>query len=383
MVSTEVSLGTGEARVDYIPSLTSLAALQQAVESEGYRVRPAPTDMTAQGEEDVHEREYRRLFNRFLFAAAVSVPALLFAYPDLLPFLRTIPPGTMRAINVVLAVLTLAVLVYSGSGFFMGGWAALKHRSADMNTLIALGTGAAWLYSVTATAVPQLFPPGTSEPFYDVVAVVIALVVLGQALELRARGRTSEAIKKLLGLQARTARVVRDGRELDLPVEEVLVGDLVLVRPGEKVPVDGVVEDGSSAVDESMITGESIPVEKEPGAEVIGATINRTGAFHFRATRVGKDTALAQIVRLVQDAQGSKAPIQRIADVVSGYFVPAVMIIAIFTFVAWFDFGPQPRLVYALVTSVAVLVIACPCALGLATPMSLMVGVGKGAEHGS
>ncbi len=382
MVSAEVSLGTGEARVDYLPSLTDLSALGRAIESVGYRARPAPTELMPEAEEAAHQREYRSLLYRFAFAAVISVPALIFGYPSLFLFIQAPLLEYSRAANIGLAFATLAVLAYSGSRFFTGAWSALKHRSADMNTLIALGTGAAWVYSVTATAVPQLFPAGTSEPFYDVVAVVTALVVLGQALELRARGRTSEAIKKLLGLQAKTARVMRDGQEADIPVEEVLVGDLVLVRPGEKVPVDGIVEEGSSAVDESMITGESLPVEKRPGDEVVGATINRTGAFHFRATRVGKDTALAQIVRMVQDAQGSKAPIQRVADVVSGYFVPAVMIIAILTFVGWFDFGPQPRVVFALVAAVSVLVIACPCALGLATPMSLMVGVGKGAENG-
>ncbi|MRR29515.1 copper-translocating P-type ATPase, partial [bacterium] len=240
----------------------------------------------------------------------------------------------------------------------------------------------AWLYSVVAIVFPGIFPEGTSEPFFDVVAVVIALVVLGQALEIRAKGRTSEAIKKLMGLQAKTARVIRNDVEMDIPVEEVLVGDVVQVRPGEKVPVDGVIIDGSSAVDESMLTGESLPASKKVGDEVIGATFNKTGAFKFRTTKVGKDTALAQIVKMVQDAQNSKAPIARLADTISGYFVPIVMILAVLTFVVWFDFGPQPQLVYGLVTAVSVLIIACPCALGLATPMSLMVGIGKGAENG-
>jgi Cu+-exporting ATPase len=273
-------------------------------------------------------------------------------------------------------------MFWSGSDFFTGAWAAFKHRTANMNTLITLGTGAAWLYSTFAILLPSVFPEGTSEPFYDVVAVVIALVVLGQALELRAKGQSSSAIKKLLGLQAKTARVIRDGKEMDLPVEEVLVGDVIQVRPGEKVPVDGVIVEGSSAVDESMLTGESLPASKKMGDEVIGATINKTGAFKFRTTKVGKDTALAQIVKMVQDAQNSKAPIARLADTVSGYFVPIVMILAVWTFVIWFVVGPQPQFVYALVTSVTVLIIACPCALGLATPMSLMVGIGKGAENG-
>src|SRR5574338_832728 len=289
---------------------------------------------------------------------------------------------TLRAVWLGAAVLTIPVLFYSGGHFFTGAWAALKHRSANMNTLIALGTGAAWLYSTIAVLFPAIFPEGTSEPFYDVVAVVIALVVLGQALELRAKGQSSEAIKKLLGLQAKTARVVRDGKDLDVPVEEVLVADVIQVRPGEKVPVDGVIGEGSSAVDESMLTGESLPVSKKSGDEVIGATLNKTGAFKFRATKVGKDTALAQIVKMVQDAQNSKAPIARLADTISGFFVPVVMILAVATFVIWFDFGPVPQLVYALVTAVSVLIIACPCALGLATPMSLMVGIGKGAENG-
>ncbi|MHB1004383.1 MAG: heavy metal translocating P-type ATPase [Chloroflexota bacterium] len=383
VLSAEVSLGAGEVRVQYIPSFADLNLIRRVVEDEtGYEVGPPPSELSPDAEQQAHEREYRALFNRFLFAAIVSVPVLITSYPQFVPGLRDLPMETLRLIWFADALLALPVLVYSGGSFFVGLWRALQHRAADMNTLIALGTGAAWLYSVVAISIPEIFPPGTAEPFFDVVAVVIALVVLGQALELRARGRTSEAIKKLMGLQARTARVIRDGAEQDIPVEEVLVGDLVLVRPGEKVPVDGVIAEGSSAVDESMITGESIPVEKHPGDEVIGATINKTGAFRFRAIKVGKDTALSQIVRLVQEAQGSKAPIQRVADVVSGYFVPAMMIVAVLTFVAWFDFGPQPRLIFALVTSVSVLIVACPCALGLATPMSLMVGVGKAAEHG-
>jgi Cu+-exporting ATPase len=252
-----------------------------------------------------------------------------------------------------------------------------------MHTLIATGISAAWLYSTVAVLFPGFFPDEMlRDVFYDVTAVVTALVVLGTALELRARARTSEAMKKLIGLQAKTARVLRDGTEVDISVGEVVVGDVVVVRPGEKIPVDGVVVSGSSAVDESMVTGEPIPVEKTEGATVIGATINRTGSFKFEATRVGRETMLAQIIRMVRDAQGSKAPIQRTVDKVSGYFVPAVMIIAVLTFMTWYTFGPSPALVYAVITMVTVLVIACPCALGLATPTSLMVGIGKGAENG-
>jgi P-type Cu+ transporter len=352
------------------------------IETSGYEPRPAGSESPVDKQEEAHALEYCRLINKFWFAAAISLPVLLTAYYQFVPLLRDLSMDTLRWLWGATALLTLPVMFWSGSDFFTGAWAAFRHRSANMHTLIALGTAAAWLYSTFAILFPSVFPEGTSEPFYDVVSVVIALVVLGQALELRAKGQSSTAIKKLLGLQAKTARVIRDGKEVDIPVEEVLVGDVIQVRPGEKVPVDGVIVDGSSSVDESMLTGESLPVSKKQGDEVIGATINKTGAFKFRATKVGKDTALAQIVKMVQDAQNSKAPIARLADTISGYFVPIVMILAVWTFVAWFVFGPQPQVVYALVTSVTVLIIACPCALGLATPMSLMVGIGKGAEHG-
>ncbi|WKZ52591.1 MAG: heavy metal translocating P-type ATPase [Anaerolineales bacterium] len=382
VLSATVNIVTQEASVEYLPQKATLAQLNAAIESWGYKPRTALSDAPVDKQEEAHAREYSRLMKMFWFAAIVSLPVLLFAYPQYVPVVRDLSMETIRWAWILSALVTLPVLFYSGYDFFTGAWAAFKHRSANMNTLIALGTGAAWLYSTFAIAFPSVFPEGTSEPFYDVVAVVIALVVLGQALELRAKGQSSSAIKKLLGLQAKTARVIRDGKEMDIPVEEVLVGDVIQVRPGEKVPVDGVIVEGSSAVDESMLTGESLPVSKKKGDEVIGATLNKTGAFKFRATKVGKDTALAQIVKMVQDAQNSKAPIARLADTISGYFVPIVMILAVWTFVIWFVIGPQPQLVYALVTSVTVLIIACPCALGLATPMSLMVGIGKGAEHG-
>jgi P-type Cu+ transporter len=335
-----------------------------------------------------HQREYQRLMRKFWFAAAVSIPVLLVAYPNLrwlyLPYLftETVAESTVWLLFVLSAIVTLPVMFYSGRQFFTGAWTALGHHTADMNTLIALGTSAAWLYSTVALIVPSLFPAGTAEPFYDVTAVVTALVVLGQALEVRAKGQTSQAIRKLIGLQAKLARVVRNGREVELPVEGVVVGDMVVVRPGEKIPVDGVIVEGHSAVDESMITGESLPIDKQVEDEVIGATLNTTGSFKFQATKVGKDTALAQIVKLVQDAMGSKAPIARLVDVVSSYFVPAVMILAILTFLIWFNFGPSAALALAVVTGVTVLIIACPCAVGMAVPMSLVAGVGKGAEHG-
>jgi P-type Cu+ transporter len=262
-------------------------------------------------------------------------------------------------------------------------WDALKHRSANMHTLISIGVSAAFLYSLTATAFPELFPKQElAEPFWDVISVVIALVVLGLAMESKAKGQTSEAIRTLIGLQAKTARILRNNIEVDLPVEEVLVGDVVVMRPGAKLPVDGEIIQGSSSVDESMITGESMPIEKILGDEVIGGTMNKTGSFHFRATNVGKDTALASIITMVQEAQGSKAPIQRVVDQVAGYFVPAVMILAVLAFVVWYDFGPEPRLIFSTIVFVTTLIIACPCALGLATPTSLTVGIGKGAENG-
>src|SRR6266498_2229278 len=382
VLNATVNIATQEATVDYLPQNTTLSELNKAIETWGYKPRPATSDAPVDQQEEAHAHEYRKLMYKFWFAAAVAVPVMATAYYQVVPVLRDLSMDSLRVLWGMTALLTLPVMFWSGSDFFTGALAAFKHRSANMNTLIALGTGAAWLYSTFAILFPSVFPEGTSEPFFDVVAVVIALVVLGQALELRAKGQSSSAIKKLLGLQAKTARVIRDGKEMDLPVEEVLVGDVIQVRPGEKVPVDGVIVEGSSAVDESMLTGESLPASKKTGDEVIGATINKTGAFKFRATKVGKDTALAQIVKMVQDAQNSKAPIARLADTVSGYFVPVVMILAVWTFVIWFVIGPQPQLVYALVTSVTVLIIACPCALGLATPMSLMVGIGKGAEYG-
>ncbi|MCB0025022.1 MAG: HAD-IC family P-type ATPase, partial [Caldilinea sp.] len=310
----------------------------------------AQKDEPADDESAAHEREYKHLMRKFWFAAIIGVPVMLVAYPELpwfyLPnlFMPTVPESLVWWLFVLSGVATLPVMFYSGRQFFTGAWAAFKHHAADMNTLIALGTSAAWIYSTVAIFFPALFPEGTATPFYDVTAVVTALVVLGQALEVRAKGQTSQAIRKLMGLQAKTARVLRAGQEVEIPVEEVLVGDVVLVRPGDKIPVDGEIIEGRSAVDESMVTGESLPVDKAPGDAVIGATVNTTGAFKFQATKVGKDTALAQIVKLVQDAMGSKAPIARLVDVVSGYFVPTVMIIAILTFLAWFNFGPSPAL---------------------------------------
>ena len=388
VTSASVNFATAIADVIYKPTEVSLDALSAAIADSGYEaVDPAPaTDEGVNQEQEEREREYRTLMGKFWLAAAVSVPNVLFMYPDIIPGLRDwMPAGSAneRILWGNLGVLTFVVMIWSGSQFFTGMWAALKHRSANMHTLIAVGVSAAFIYSVVATAFPGLFPSQElAEPFWDVTTVVIALVVLGLAMESKAKGRTSEAIRTLIGLQAKTARVLRNGQEIDLPVEEVLVGDVVIVRPGEKIPVDGEIIEGGSAVDESMITGESIPVEKTTGDEVIGGTLIKTGSFRFRATKVGKDTALASIITMVQEAQGSKAPIQRIVDQVSGYFVPTVMILAVLAFIVWYDFGPEPRLIFSTIVFVTTLIIACPCALGLATPTSLTVGIGKGAENG-
>ena len=389
VLSASASVGTEEAIVEYMPTVADLSAIKFAVASAGYKVieSPAPADQNAGDKEaEEREREYRSLMRKWWFGAAVGTFTMIMSYPWLFPVLRDWFPRESHSLWYMWAgmgIAALAVIGYSGWHFFTGAWQALKHRSANMHTLIALGTGVAWIYSTVALLFPQIFPSEVvTDVYYDVTVVVIALVDLGLAMELKAKGRTSEAIKKLIGLQAKTARVVRDGREIDIPVEEVLVGDVVVVRPGEKIPVDGEMIEGSSAVDESMVTGESLPVEKKIGDEVIGATFNKTGAFKFRATKVGKDTALANIIRMVQDAQGSKVPVQRIVDVVSGYFTPSVAILAILGFIVWYTFGPEPRLAFALIVAVTTLIIACPCALGMATPMSLTTGVGLGALNG-
>jgi Cu+-exporting ATPase len=380
VLKASVNVATQQADVEYLPGTASLATLRQAIESTGYKtVAGAPSGPPEDAERAARQAEYRDLRNRFILAGLLAAAVMVLTFGEFIPVLQAIP----RQINwIILFVLTTPVLFWAGSRFFVGAWSAFRHRTADMNTLIALGTGAAYLYSTVATFLPDLLPAGLRSVYFDTTAIIVALILMGQLLEARAKGQTNDAIRKLMGLQAKTARVVREGAEVDIPVEEVLVGDVVIVRPGEKVPVDGVVVEGRSTLDESMITGESIPVSKEPDDEVIGATLNKTGAFRFRATKVGKDTALSQIIQLVQQAQGTKAPIQRMADVISSYFVPAVILVAIWSFAIWYIFGPQPQFIHGLVTAVTVLIIACPCALGLATPTSIMVGTGKGAENG-
>jgi Cu+-exporting ATPase len=330
--------------------------------------------------------ELVQMTRRFWVSAALTIPLLVIAMAEMIPALR----GTLVGSWVPWLQLALAtpVVLWGGWPFFVRGWRSIAYRSLNMFTLIAIGTGTAYVYSLIATLAPGIFPVsfrihGTVAVYFEAAAAITALVLLGQVLELRARTRTGNAIRALLGLAPKTARVILPtGGEQDAPLDQVQPGDRLRVRPGEKVPVDGVVEQGSSAVDESMISGEPIPVEKTPGSKVTGATVNGTGSFVMRAERVGADTLLAQIVRMVSDAQRSRAPIQRLADKVAGVFVPAVVAVAVITFIAWAIFGPEPRLAHALVNAVAVLIIACPCALGLATPMSVMVGVGRGATSG-
>jgi P-type Cu+ transporter len=350
-----------------------------AVATQPVMPDPAPAESVRSVEEDdtaERKAEISDLTRRVVLGALLTAPVLFAVMAG-----NLFPVGVLANRWLQLALIT-PVMLYAGWPIHRTGWLSLIHRSAEMNALITIGTTAAFGYSLLVTVVPGVLPNGLRDVYFEAVGVIITLILLGRLFESRAKAGTGEAIRKLIGMQARTARVVRDGAEADIPIEEVVAGDLVLVRPGEKIPVDGEVVDGSSSIDESMVTGEPIPVTKRAGDSVIGATINQTGAFRFRATKVGSDTMLAQIIRLVQQAQGSKAPIQRLADTVAGYFVPAVMFIAITTFVVWFVFGTAPTLTAAIVSAVAVLIIACPCALGLATPLSVMVSTGKGAEHG-
>jgi Cu+-exporting ATPase len=387
-----VNLATEKARVVFDPSVASLEQLSAAVERAGYKVGPlaaqpapgrpreraagAPGAPALDRHELERERELDDLRRKWQVSLAIGLAMMALMY---------LPLGLdMMVVAPLLLIAATVVQFWAGGIFYRAAWAAARHGSTNMNTLVAIGTSMAYGYSAFITLWPGLaarwgFP---FHLYYETAVIIIALILLGRWLEARARKQTGEAIKALMGLQARTARVIRDGVEQDVPVEAVQAGDLVRVRPGEKVPVDGVILEGASTLDESMLTGESLPVEKGPGDEVIGATLNLTGSFIFRATKVGEDTTLAQIVRLVEEAQGSKAPMQRLADTIAGYFVPAVLVLASLTFVGWLLLGPEPRLTFALQTAIAVLIIACPCALGLATPIAIMVGTGKAAESG-
>ena len=378
-----VNFGAERVGVSFDPDQIAVRDMQAAIARAGYRVeeRPEPgSEETEDAEAAARQAEIRDLTWRVLVGAVLTTPVLVAVMASEVFDVDWVPELLMNR-WMQLALIT-PVMLYTGWPIHRTGWLTLRNRTADMNTLITIGTTAAFAYSLVVTIAPDALPEDLRDVYFEAVGVILTLILLGRLFEARAKAGTGEAIRKLIGLQARTARAVRDGQEREIPIEDVELGDVVAVRPGEKVPVDGEIVDGRSSIDESMVTGEPIPVTKGPGEGVIGATINQTGAFRFRATKVGKDTMLAQIIKLVEQAQASKAPIQRLADLVASYFVPAVIFIAIATFVLWFDFGPSPALTFGLISAVSVLIIACPCALGLATPLSIMVGTGKGAEHG-
>lgn len=376
-----VNLATARATISHDAGWAGVEALRQVVEDQGYEFLGIPDDTREDPIGAAREKELRDLKARFAVGIVLSGVIFLGSMQHWFPFLMGIP---RQPLLVVLFFLTTPVVFWVGSRFFSGAIKAARQRTTDMNTLVAVGAFAAWLYSSLATFFPRFFAGAEIMPhvYYDGAAFIVTLIILGRLLEAGAKGKTSQAIQRLMGLKPKTARVVREGSETDIPIELVVKDDLVVVRPGEKIPTDGVVVSGNSSVDESMLTGESMPVAKEAGADVFAATINRTGSFTFRATRIGAETALAQIIRLVEEAQGSKAPIQRLADKVASVFVPVVFGIALLTFAVWYFIVPDPVFSRALLNFISVLVIACPCALGLATPTAVMVGTGLGAENG-
>ncbi|HBK4766678.1 TPA: copper-translocating P-type ATPase [Serratia liquefaciens] len=387
VIEANVNLATERARVRHSAGIVTTAMLEAAVEQAGYKARrlSAATASSDDQDSERRENEARGLRRSLLIAALLTLPVFVLEMGShLIPAMHHWVLGVLgEQRNAYLQfVLTTLVLFGPGLRFFRKGVPALLRGAPDMNSLVSVGTAAAYGYSVVATFIPQVLPQGTANIYFEAAAVIVTLILLGRTLEARAKGRTSQAIKRLVGLQAKTARVERNGATLEIPLDQVTTGDVVFVRPGEKIPVDGQVVEGASYVDESMITGEPVPVSKSVGAEVVGGTINKTGAFSFRVTKVGANTVLAQIIRLVEEAQGSKLPIQALVDKVTLWFVPAVMAAAALTFLIWLIFGPTPALTFALVNAVAVLIIACPCAMGLATPTSIMVGTGRAAELG-
>ena len=386
VLEVSVSLSAEEASLTVVPGVTKVDDLRETLSGAGYQLDELREE-DSEGEREERRSREREAYTtillwKFRVGAVLSVPVLLFGHHEFVPLLNALGPETLRLLWAVSGLLTLPIVGWVGRQFFSGAWRAFRNRQANMDTLVAVGTGTAFVYSVLAVSVPTVFPEGAAHPFFEAVAVVITLVVLGQALEARARGTTSRALRSLMDLRPQTARVIRGDEEVEVPAEVVQSGDLLIVRPGERIPVDGMVLSGRSAVDESMVTGESIPVEKRPEDEVVGGTINRSGSFRMRATWIGQDAVLAQIAELVREAQASKPSIQRLVDRVAGVFVPVVLMLAVATFAVWYTVGPPPPLSYALVVAVSVLVIACPCALGLATPISVMIAVGKAAEHG-
>ncbi|TMS92668.1 copper-translocating P-type ATPase [Pseudoalteromonas sp. S201] len=356
--------------------------LVQAIESIGYNARSAEDtsdDELLDEKEIADQKYYTSLMRQMWIALGLGVPLMIYSIAG---GPMTVETTLERGIWLFIGILCAAIMYFAGKHFYVGAWKSFVNHSANMDTLIALGTGTAWIYSMVVVFFPMAVPEMARHVYFEATAMIIGLIDLGLALEVKARGRTSEAIKRLIGLQAKTARVVRDKKEVDIAIEQVLLNDIVRVRPGEKIPVDGLVIEGHTSIDESMLTGEPMPVAKEEEDEVVAGTLNKTGSILFKATRVGKDTALAQIINMVKRAQNSKPPIGRLADAISAYFVPVVMIISIISALVWLNFGPDPALAFAVVSATTVLIIACPCALGLATPMSVMVGVGKAAEAG-
>ncbi|MFQ6004370.1 MAG: heavy metal translocating P-type ATPase, partial [Woeseia sp.] len=384
VLSASVNLATERASIEYLPDVISAHDISGAIEDAGYE--PEDLDASMRGEQFAGNAELMALRKNLYLAAALTFPIVSIA------MLPLFVPAVRAAMNSLLPApawhwlelaLTTPVLFVAGRRFYSQGWAELRHLSPGMSTLVMMGVSAAYGYSLLAILMPGIFPAGTANVYFEAAAVIVTLILLGKYFEARAKGRTSAAIRKLMQLQSKTARVTRDGELMEVPVEQVVPGDLVVVRPGERVPVDGKVTEGASFVDESMISGEPAPVEKSPGAEVVGGTVNKTGAFTFLAERVGDETVLAQIVRMVNEAQASKPPIQQLADRIAGIFVPVVIALAVLTFGIWLTIGPSPAMNYAFVSAVSVLVIACPCAMGLATPTAIMVGTGKGAEMGT
>ncbi|MCE9661814.1 heavy metal translocating P-type ATPase, partial [Halomonas sp. M5N1S17] len=386
VLDASVNLATSTATLRVVAEAVTPQRLIEAVKAAGYDAEAASdAPDRSDREREAREREISELKRAVTVAAMFTLPIFVLDMGShFIPMLHHWLHMTVGQQNLFYLFFVLASVVQFGPGlrFYQKGWPALMRGGPDMNSLVMLGTSAAWGYSVVATFVPQVLPAGTVNVYFEASAVIITLILVGRYFEAIAKGRTSEAIKALMKLQAKTARVVRGGEEMEIAIEEVRQNDMVLVRPGEKIPVDGQVTDGSSFVDESMITGEPVPVRKEAGAEVVGGTINKVGSFTFRATKVGADTLLAQIVRMVEQAQGSKLPIQALVDKVTNYFVPAVIAVALATIAVWLIFGPAPALNFALANGVAVLIIACPCAMGLATPTSIMVGTGKAAKMG-
>ncbi len=385
IVEANVNLATGKASVTYLAGSLTPSAIAEAIGKAGYQAHEIGDEAEeADRERAARDREIAELRFNVIFASVFSIPLFIIAMIRYLPAVESVMTSFLpeRGWMWIEMILATPVLFYAGRRFFRHGAVELRHFNPGMNSLVMLGTSAAYFYSLLALLVPEFFPEGSATTYFEAAGVIVTLILLGRLFEAVAKGRTSEAIKKLMTLQARTARVLRDGREIEIPIEEVVIGDRVLVRPGERLPVDGVVIEGASYVDESMITGEPIPVEKGPGAEVVGGTVNKTGAFTLEATRVGADTVLSQIIKMVEEAQSSKPPIQALADKIASVFVPIVLVIAAVTFGVWFAFGPAPALSFAFVTAVSVLLIACPCAMGLATPTAIMVSTGKGAEMG-